>query len=145
MTATLSRIPDAQRPSDGWRAAGGYFALLTGLSWLAMLLLVAMLGSRLEPLYAAPLFKGGVPLMVVATAALSQVVHVVGLPLAAGILAGTAYLALACGRAKSRRVVFATIMSGVASMLLFLVFAVVLFANLYGPFLRMCGNAGMPH
>jgi len=145
MTATLSRIPDVQRPSDGWRAAGGYFALLTGLSWLAMLLLVAMLGSRLEPLYAAPMFKGGVPMMVAVAAALSQVVHVVGLPLAAGILAGTAYLALACGRAKSRRLVIATVMSGAASMLVFLVFTVVLFAHVYGPFLRICSNAGMPH
>jgi hypothetical protein len=145
MTATLGRIPDAQRPSDGWRAAGGYFALLTGLSWLAMLLLVARLGSRLETLYAAPLFKGGVPLMVAATAALSQVVHVVGLPLAACIVVWTAYLTLACGRAKSRRLVIATILSGAASMLVFLVFAVVLFAHLYGPLLRICGNAGMPH
>jgi len=145
MTATLDRIPDMQRPSDGWRAAGGYFALLTGLSWLAMLLLVAMLGGRLEPLYAAPLFKGGVPLMVAAAAALSQVLQVVGLPLAAGILVWTVYLVLACGRAKSRRLVIATVMSGAASMLLFLVFAVVLFAHVYAPFLRMCGNAGMPH
>lgn len=145
MTAALDRIPDVQRPSDGWRAAGGYFALLTGLSWLAMLLLVAMLGSRLEPLYAAPLFKGGVPVMVAAASALAQVVRVVGLPLAAGILVWTAYLALACGRAKSRRLVIATILSGSASMLVFLVFAVVLFAHLYGPLLRICGHAGMPH
>ncbi|MCX5684981.1 MAG: hypothetical protein NT049_15050, partial [Planctomycetota bacterium] len=131
--------------SDGWRAVGGYFALLTGLAWMAMMLLVAMLGSRLEPLYAAPLFKGGVPVMVAATSALSHVLHIVGLPLAAGILVGMAYLALACGRAKSRRVVIATILSGAASMVLFLVFAVAIFVLLYTPFFQICSHAAIRH
>jgi len=145
MTATLSRIADTNRPSDHWRAAGAYFALLTGLAWLAIMLLVAVLGPKLEPLYAAPMFKGGVPVMVAGASALSHIVHVVGLPLAAGILAGTVYLVLACGRAKSRRVIIASIMSGATSMLLFLVFAGVLFALLYTPFFQICSHAAIRH
>ena len=145
MAISLSQPVDLQPPSRSFRAAGVYFSILTGLAWLAMMLLLAGLVPRLERLFAAPVFKDGAPATLVVASALSHVVHAVGEFVAPLIAAWAISLAVMCGRAKSRRLVVGSIVAGAVSMVFFLVLAVALFANVYGPLLRICSHAGMPH
>jgi len=145
MTLTPSRTTDGSLPSRSFRAAGVYFSILTGLAWLSMILLLAFLVPRLERVFGDLTLKNGAPVVMEMASVLSRVVHAVG-EFVAPLIAGWAIsLAVMCGRAKSRRLVIGSIVAGAVSMALFLVLVVALFANLYGPMLRICSQAGIRH
>jgi hypothetical protein len=113
------------------RAAGVYFAILTGLPWVAVLLLFATLVPRLEPMLTHASFRGKVPAVTVAAVAVSHALQPVRLPLGALALAAVPWLAVRCIRAKSRRVIVATIISGCLSFAAFLALALLIFGGLY--------------
>ncbi|MCX5676324.1 MAG: hypothetical protein NTX87_15085 [Planctomycetota bacterium] len=141
MTLMTTPCVEAPRPSRRIRALGVYFSVLTGLPWLAMLLLLATLVPRLERVLAEFRPRGGLPAITTAAIGLSHAVEGWGAVLATMVLAAALFLALACGRGRSRRIIIATIVSGSLSVAIFFVFVVLLFMGLYGPLVLLVSRA----
>lgn len=141
MTLMATPCVEAPRPSRRIRAAGVYFSVLTGLPWLAMLLLLATLVPRFERVFAEFRPRSGLPAITTAAIWLSHAVEGWGAVLATMVLAGALFLAVACGRGRSRRIIIATIVSGSLAVALFLLFAVLLFMGLYGPLVLLVSRA----